>query len=175
MKLVQSTHIRDAQVILNKQSLVKRKINNHEQIHNVIEKVGEYIGQTIEKDNISPNTKAQELMVQIDGGHLKDKSPDRRSFEAMTAVIYRPENVIKTKSQKNKIISKHCAASALSDNQEYMKRSLLIAAKKQGLSDQTKITALCDGADNCWNIADSLREHCSSFLGILDWFGSVIR
>ena len=35
---------RDAQVILNKQSLVKRKINNHEQIHNVIEKVGEYIG-----------------------------------------------------------------------------------------------------------------------------------
>ena len=56
-----------------------------------------------------------------------------------------------------------------------MKRSLLIAANKQGLSDKTKITALCDGADNCWNIADSLREHCSSFLGILDWFHIAMK
>lgn len=166
---------RDAQVILNKQSLVRRKINNHEQIHNVIEKVGEYIGQTIEKDNITPDTKAQELIVQIDGGYLKDKSLAKRSFEAMAAVVYRPENIIKTKSQKNKIISKHCAASALSDNQEYMKKSLLVAAKKQGLSDHTKITVLCDGANNCWNIADSLREHCSSFLGILDWFHIAMK
>ena len=90
---------RDAQVILNKQSLVKRKINNHEQIHHVIEKVGEYIGQTIAQNTIIPETKAEELMVQIDGGHLKDKDPDTRSFEAMAGVIYRPENVIKTKTE----------------------------------------------------------------------------
>jgi hypothetical protein len=166
---------RDAQVILNKQSLVKRKINNHEQIHNVIEKVGEYIAQTIEEDKIDLVENAKELMVQIDGGYLKDKDPDKRSFEAMTAVIYRPENVIKNKKQNSKIISKHCAASALADDQEYMKRAVLVAAKKQGLSSDTDVIALCDGADNCWNIADSLRNHCSSFLGILDWFHIAMK
>lgn len=166
---------RDAQVILNKQSLVKRKINNHEQIHNVIKKIGGYIAQTIEEDKIGLVEKAKELMVQIDGGHLKDKDPDKRSFEAMTAVIYRPENVIKNKKQNSKIISKHCAASALADDQEYMKKAVLVAAKKQGLSSDTNVIALCDGADNCWNIADSLRNHCSSLLGILDWFHIAMK
>jgi hypothetical protein len=60
---------------------VTRKINNHEQIHHIIEKVGEYIGQTIEKDKINPKTTAKELIVQIDGGHLKNKDPNQRSFE----------------------------------------------------------------------------------------------
>ncbi len=166
---------RDAQVILNKQSLVKRKINNHEQIHHVIEKVGEYIGQTIEQNTISPETKAEELIVQIDGGHLKDKDPDARSFEAMAGVIYRPENVIKANNKRGKIISKHCAASALSDSQEYMIKSVFVAAKKQGLSSSTNITAICDGADNCWNIANSLKSHCASFLGILDWFHVAMK
>jgi len=166
---------RDAQVILNKQALVKRKINNHEQIHNVIERVGAYIAQTIEEDKIDLVEKAKELMIQIDGGHLKDKDPDKRSFEAMTAVIYRPENVIKNKKQSSQIISKHCAASALADNQEYIKKAVLVAAKKQGLSSDTDIIVLCDGADNCWNIADSLRDHCSSFLGILDWFHIAMK
>jgi hypothetical protein len=166
---------RDAQVILNKQSLVKRKINNHEQIHNVIEKIGGYIAQTIEEDNIGLVEKAKELLVQIDGGHLTDKDPAKRSFEAMTAVIYRPENVIKNRNKNSRIISKHCAASALADDQEYMKKALLVAGKKQGLSSDTNIIALCDGADNCWNIADSLRNHCSSFLGILDWFHIAMK
>jgi hypothetical protein len=166
---------REAQVILNKQSLVKRKINNHEQIHSVIEKVGSYIAQTIEEDKVDLGEKAKELMVQIDGGHLRDKNPDKRSFEAMTAVIYRPENVIKSKKQAGRIISKHCAASALADDQEYMKKALLVAAKKQGLSSDSHVIALCDGADNCWSIADSLRNHCSSFVGILDWFHIAMK
>ena len=166
---------RDAQVMLNKQSLVKRKINNHEQIHHVIKKVGEYIAQTIEHNIIIPETKAKELTVQIDGGHLKNKAPDTRSFEAMAGVIYRPENVLKAKNKRGEIISKHCAASALSDNQEYMIKSVLVAARKQGLSSTTNITALCDGADNCWNITNSLRSHCASFLGILDWFHVAMK
>ncbi len=61
---------KDAQVILNKQSLAEGKINNHEQIHNVIEKVGGCIAQTIEEDKIDLAEKAKELMVQIDEGHL---------------------------------------------------------------------------------------------------------
>jgi hypothetical protein len=46
----------------------------------------------------------------------------------MAGVIYRPENVIKVKNKRGKIISKHCAASALSDGQEYMIKSVLVAA-----------------------------------------------
>jgi hypothetical protein len=30
---------------------------------------------------------AADLIVQVDGGHLKDKSPEARSFEAMASVV----------------------------------------------------------------------------------------
>ena len=56
-----------------------------------------------------------------------------------------------------------------------MIKSVLVAAKKQGLSSETNITALCDGADNCWNIASSLKNYCASFLGILDWFHVAMK
>jgi hypothetical protein len=160
---------RDAQDILNKKSFIKRKINNHEQVHNVVEKVGEYIAQTAENEMVKPVPVAKEIIAQIDGGHIKDKDPNKRSFEAMTAVMYRPESVIK-KGQKNVVVSKNCVASALLDDQEYMKKAVLAAAKQQGLSGTTAITALCDGAENCWNIARSLQAHCTSFVGVLDWF-----
>ena len=45
----------------------------------------------------------------------------------MAGVIYRPENIIKTKNKRGKIISKHCAASALADSQEYMIKSVFVA------------------------------------------------
>ena len=112
---------------------------------------------------------AGEIIAQIDGGHIKDKDPDKRSFEAMTAIMYRPESMIK-KHNKNVIINKTCVASALSDSQKYMKKAALAAAQKQGLSKKTKVVALCDGAENCWSIARTLQSHCASFLGILDWF-----
>lgn len=44
----------------------------------------------------------------------------------MTAVIYRPENLIKNKIQDSKIISKHCSASVLADDQEYTKKAALV-------------------------------------------------
>ncbi len=160
---------RDTQKILNAQSYVKRAINNHEQIHAIIEKVGSYIAETMDNENVKNIPVAKELIAQIDGGHIKDKEPDKRSFEAMTSIIYKPENIIK-KGKKNVLVNKHCASSALSDGQEYMKKATLIAAKKQGLSKETEVTALCDGASNCWEIAESLKSYCGKFTGILDWF-----
>ena len=165
---------RDTQKILNAKSYFKRSINNHEQIHNIIEKVGGYIAKTLDKEDVSNIPVAKELIIQIDGGHIKDKEKGKRSFEAMTSVIYKPESIIK-KGKRNILVSKHCASSALSDSQGYMKKATLVSAKKQGLSDKTDLTALCDGATNCWDIAESLRNHCNNFVGILDWFHIAMK
>ena len=51
-----------------------------------------------------------------------------------------------------------------------MKRRTIIAALKQGMTPKTKITALCDGADNCWNVIDALEPMAASIDRILDWF-----
>jgi hypothetical protein len=44
------------------------------------------------------------------------------------------------------------------------------AAKEQGLTQETRLTALCDGARNCWNVVDSLESMSLSIERILDWF-----
>jgi len=43
------------------------------------------------------------------------------------------------------------------------------AALKQGLSQQTRVTALADGA-NCWSVISVLEPHCQTIEPILDWF-----
>ena len=114
---------------------------------------------------------ADELIIHVDGGHIKSTEEDHRSFEAMAAVVYQPHSIIpNTKNTRNTIASKHCAASAMSDSQEQMKRRTIIAALKQGMTPKTKITALCDGADNCWNVIDALEPMAASIDRILDWF-----
>ena len=51
-----------------------------------------------------------------------------------------------------------------------MINNTIVAALKQGLSPETKVTALCDGADNCWKIVEALTPLCASITHILDWF-----
>jgi len=162
---------RDAQKILDKQSCHSRRVNNHERILRVIHCVGQEIANTKASDLTCQAPPAPELIVQVDGGHLKDKNPEVRSFEAMTAVVYKADSIDRDpKSCRGQLISKHCAASALSDNQCYMNESTLIAAKKQGLAECTWLTALCDGASNCWSIVDHLSRHCKGVTRVLDWF-----
>ncbi|HJO56370.1 MAG TPA: ISKra4 family transposase, partial [Candidatus Scalindua sp.] len=169
---------RAAQNILNKKASSVRRVNNHERVHHVVESVGQYISDTIISEPTPPVDVTSELILQVDGGHLKDKNPEQRSFEAMTAVAYRPGSVlysIKAKDHRGKILNKHCAASALSDDQQYMKAATLIAVKKQGLDKCTHVSALCDGATNCWNIVNSLEPHCASITRILDWFHIAMK
>lgn len=171
---------REAEKLMNAQSYYSRKINNHNRIHGLVEIVGNYISdhQTNEiPEDISP---VEELICQVDGGHLKSNEEGKRSFEALTAVIYSPKNVVypekKSKSAginevpRGVITSKHCAASALNDNLVTIKRQTSVAALKQGMTAKTKITALCDGANNCWNVVQSLEKECNSIVKILDWF-----
>jgi hypothetical protein len=44
------------------------------------------------------------------------------------------------------------------------------AAKKQGLSQDTQVTALADGAQNCWSVMATIQTECATFECILDWF-----
>ena len=163
--------------ILNKKAGKKRTVNNSMTLHNVIEKVGNYISDTPElsiKDDVEP---ASDLIIQSDGGHIKTVEKEKRSFEAMASVVYRPENVIpgQEENKRGKIIRKHCAVSALEDNGSKINSATLAAARKEGLTKNTKITALCDGADNCWNIIDSLKKHCAGIFRILDWFHITMK
>jgi len=162
---------RTAQKILNLQSNGIRKINNHDRIKKVIDAVGSEIKKELQRPFKLPvnHQIAKELILQVDGGHLKSDNPEQLSFEALTSVIYRPEN-LKKKGERGFIESKQCAASALDDELKTIKRNTLIAAKKQGLSTTTHVTALCDGAQNCWSVVDAIKSQCGSLTTILDWF-----
>ena len=119
---------------------------------------------------------AEELILNVDGGHVKSKDPDVRSFEVLTSVIYRPESLqTNSKNTRNYLSSKSCAASAQNDNQLEIIENTIIAAIKEGMSLKTHITALCDGAQNCWNIAESLKPLCKGMTSILDWFHIAMK
>lgn len=162
---------RETQDILDKKAAVCRKINNHDRIRHTIENVGNTI-ESIHEANVAKSKQAaRELVIQVDGGHVCDKSPQARSFEALTCVVYRPENIIvNAKTGNAEIINKSCAASALDDGQASIKSLALQAAHAQGLSQETVVTALCDGAKNCWNVVDFIQPEAAKVLRILDWF-----
>jgi len=163
---------RESQELFAKFSSTERFINNHDRIKHTLENVG------MQLDKIQEETKellktgpAKELIVNVDGGHIKTTEEGKRSFEAMTSVIYRPEALVSNEpNTRNVITSKHCAASARADNNEQIITNTILAALKQGLSTDTKITALCDGAANCWSVVEALRPISASVLCILDWF-----
>jgi len=58
----------------------------------------------------------------------------------------------------------------LDDDLKTIKTYLHHAALKQGLSQQTRVTALADGANNCWSVISVLEPHCQTIEPILDWF-----
>jgi hypothetical protein len=169
---------RDAQSILNKMSHYVRKVNHHNGIKQITQLVGKHIDE--HPDEIPCDVKpSEELIVQVDGGHVKTIE-DQRSIEAMTSVVYDAKNIeykggrVKDNGDVTEIrgiiTSKSCAASALSDNQKSIRAQTLVAAKLQGLTKQTRLTAICDGAANCWSVIDSLSDECQSIERILDWF-----
>ena len=90
-------------------------------------------------------------------------------------MVYRPENIIEVDSHHRQIENKSCALSARDDDLEAMKLYTLNAARKQGMILKTQVTALADGAQNCWSVILSLAPHCKSLLCILDWFHIAMR
>jgi hypothetical protein len=166
-----------AQKTLEIKNKKHRPVNGQLNIKRFIERVGEAL-HDIHQDNDSLDNfniiNASELIVQADGGHIKDKHPNRASFEALLTKVYSPEDLIYHTSKSGKvtgeIISKSYAASSYKDHHKTMKKMTLLAALKQGLTKETNITTLADGAKNCWSILKSLKPHCKSITYILDWY-----
>jgi hypothetical protein len=134
------------------------------------------VGAVLGEENLKPPTQkacappAKELIVQVDGGHIATKEKTTRSFEALSAVIYRPESLRTLDQHHGKIACKSCVLSAQDDGLATIKTSVLHAARRQGLAHDTEVTALADGATNCWSVIVSLERYCTQIAGILDWF-----
>ena len=162
---------REAEVLLDMFSGKSRVINNHDRVQSNVDAIGFAVAEFHKEENMLVGIKpADELIIQVDGGHVKSSENGARSFEAMAAVVYKPESIQAGIGDRNTVESKHCSASTKSDNQQEMKERTIVAALKEGLSPTTKIVALCDGADNCWNIVDAVAALAVSTIRILDWF-----
>lgn len=174
-----ATHtFREAQKLMNLFSNTQRSTNNHNTIKHIAETVGQDLSDNPDAPpkNIPP---VSHLYVQVDGGHVATTDKDKRSFEVMTSVVFDAKNIEYTGGKDNnngkvsgirgRLPSKHCAASALLDSRDTMKQQTLNAAIKQGMTLETKLTAICDGATNCWDIVDSLEKKCQAIERILDW------
>lgn len=154
---------------LNYNSLAKRSINNHSNVHKAVKKIADIL----EKDKLkivkTKHVPAQQLVINIDGGHVKSRG-DNRSFEAMVASVYRPENIKVIDRSHKMIVNKTTVASAKNDEQTTMKALFKNACKVQGMNESTEVVCLADGADNCWSIANSIKNDCGKMLYVLDWF-----
>jgi transposase-like protein len=167
---------RDSENIFELFSTTNREINNHDRIKHTTESVGR-ASSLLSKDEsaIMFNEDAKELILNVDGGHVKT-TEDKRSIEAMTSVIYKPESIQSNKKgTRNILTSKHCAASVQNDNQQEIITNTIVAALKQGIGENTHVTALSDGADNCWNVINAIKPFCGSMTSILDWFHVAMK
>jgi len=63
-----------------------------------------------------------------------------------SAVAYRPDSIQEIDKHHRQIVNKTCVISAVDDELQTIKTYLLNAAKKQGMSQETEVTALADGA-----------------------------
>jgi len=163
---------REAEQNLGRLNCQPRSVNNHAQVKRITDQVGRLLA---EQNSIPPE--AQEcapptpnLIIQIDGGHIPIQEKERRSFEALSAVAYRPESIQTLDQHHRQIIDKTCVVSAKDDNLHSIKTYLLNAAIKQGLCKETQVTALADGANNCWSVLLSIKPYGATLEGILDWF-----
>lgn len=133
-------------------------VNNHTQVKRITNKVGEVISEQNCQlpSSAECGSPAQDLIVQVDGGHIPIQEKNKRSFEALSAIVYRPENLQVVNKHHRQLVSKTCVISAKEDKLQTMKTYVINAALKQGISRDTHLTALADGANNCWSILRAL-------------------
>lgn len=136
---------REAASNLEKLNAQRRRINNHERVKNMTNELGVRIAQENYKVPLTAALAllAQELIVQVDGGHIPIKDKDKRSFEALAAIVYRPGSLEVSDEHHRRITDKSSAISAKDDELSTIKIYLQHAALKQGLTTETYVTALC--------------------------------
>ena len=163
---------REAQRNLEKVNGHHRGVNNHTQVKRMTDTVGAHLSE--ENRQCPPHEEcaapAAHVMIQIDGGHIPIQEQGKRSLEALAAIVYRPESLHEVDQHHRKIVEKTCVVSALDDDLQTMKTYLLNAARKQGMTPESQVTALADGAHNCWSVLSVVAPHCQTLECILDWF-----
>ena len=154
-----------------------RTINNQITIKKVADKVGKILSELHQEEpGVIETNNAGHLIVQVDGGYIKSYNKNHQSFEALVSTVYKPEDHIPGGVSKNgirksgSIENKIYSASTLKDRGKTIKAMTIAAAKKQGMSKDTKITGLSDGASNCWGVIKTLKKYSSSVECILDWY-----
>jgi hypothetical protein len=163
---------REAQSNLDKLNTYHRSVNNHTQISRLTDQVGAILSQQhlippVESACAQPT---QELILQVDGGHIPLQERAKRSFEALSAIVYRPESLQVVDQHHREILNKSCVLSAKDDKLETMNSYVFNAAHQQGMNQNTVVTALADGAKNCWSVIASLKPYCQKLEPLLDWF-----
>ncbi len=168
---------REAEQNLQKLNCQPRHVNNHTQVKRITNKVGEVISE----QNCEPPSPAEctppavNLIVQVDGGHIPIQDKNKRSFEALAAIVYRPENLQVVDLHHRRLVNKTCVISAKEDKLQTIQTYVLNAALKQGISQDTHVTALADGAKNCWSVLAALQPYCGRSEYILDWFHITLK
>ena len=159
-----------ASSVLDAESAQKRSINSHSQIYKSVKLVSTPLEHIRTLSNaVNDRDGASSIIANIDGGHIKSKGAGR-SFEAMIATVYRPENIKKVDKHHNSITKKSTVASAKSDAQQTMNALFKSACEAQGMNKKTEVICLADGAENCRSIAYSISNYCKNVTYILDWF-----
>jgi len=163
---------REAEKNLEQWNGYPRGVNNHTHVKRMTDKVGAVLA---EHSSLAPSPEecaapAPDLILQVDGGHIPIQEKDKRSFEALAAIVYRPEQLQAVDAHHRQIMEKTCVISARDDQLHTIKTSVINAAKKQGLSQATQVTALADGAQNCWSVIAAIQPECATLECILDWF-----
>lgn len=165
-----------AQSCLERLCCAKRPINNHSRLQKTVMQTGDLLAtikQTsmwISSSSANNDLFANELTLLVDDAHLPSNSPKSRSFEAMTATVYNPMHLIKKDKHHHKIKAKTVVASAKNDHQFAIKSLIKQACLKQGLTNETTLRVLTDGAKNCWSTIVELPSACKTIITILDWF-----
>jgi hypothetical protein len=158
---------------LAKKSCQARPINNSSCIRKTVNKVGQVLSlikNSAHWGEVTNVNSSKELVLNIDGGHIQSNDLSKRSFEAITASVYDPNNLMKKDKHHSIITSKTVVASAKHDQQTQIKRLVMNACRKQGMSPRTNLVARCDGVKNCWSVVSSPGDKCYRITKILDWF-----
>ncbi len=157
--------------ILNAGCGMKRKINNDVTIMKQVGKVGERLDSLKKSATWCENKSvADSLTLTTDGGHVQNHEVGKQSFEELISTVYKPEDRESIGKDHWRLTNKLSVGSAKSDAQKTIKQQTLNACKKMGMTQQTDMTALCDGASNCWSVIESITPHCKALTSILDWF-----
>ena len=157
--------------VINDFSCSARKINNRTTITRTVNKIGDCLNDYKKSANwAESDCPTDELIVVVDGGHVQDREIGRQSFEEMTATVFRPEDLVVKANGRKEIKEKISVASAKKDAQQCIEKLTKNACLRSGMTEETKITALTDGAKNCWSIISSLSGSCDQIIKILDWF-----